>query len=34
MPSDSKREWADSTLGPVLKRFGERQDRFETGFRE
>ncbi len=31
MPSDSKREWVDSTLGPVLKRFGERQDRFETG---
>ena len=31
MPSDSKREWVDSTLDPVLKRFGERQDRFETG---
>ena len=31
MPSDSKREWVDSTLGPVLKRFGERQERFETG---
>ena len=30
MPSDSKQEWADSTLGPVLKRFGERQERFET----
>ena len=31
MPSDSKREWVDSTLDPVLKRFGERQDSFETG---
>ena len=31
MPSDSKSEWADSTLNPVLRRFGERQDRFETG---
>ena len=31
MPSDSKREWADTTLDPVLKRFGERQDSFETG---
>ena len=31
MPSDSKREWRESTLDPVLKRFGERQDTFETG---
>ena len=31
MPSDNKQEWADSTLDPVLKRFGERQERFETG---
>ena len=31
MPSDSKREWRESTLDPVLNRFGERQDRFETG---
>ena len=30
MPSENKQEWADSTLDPVLKRFGERQDSFET----
>ena len=30
MPSENKQEWAESTLGPVLKRFGERQDSFET----
>ena len=30
MPSESKREWRESTLDPVLKRFGERQDAFET----
>ena len=30
MPSENKQEWTDSTLGPVLKRFGERQDTFET----
>ena len=30
MPSESKQEWTESTLDPVLKRFGERQDTFET----
>ena len=30
MPSENKREWRESTLDPVLKRFGERQDSFET----
>ena len=28
--SSSKREWREKTLGPVLKRTPERQDRFET----
>ncbi len=31
MRSDSKQEWRENTLDPVLKRFGERQDIFETG---
>ncbi len=30
MPSENKQEWTDSTLDPVLRRFGERQDSFET----
>ena len=30
MPSENKQEWSESTLEPVLKRFGERQDAFET----
>ncbi len=30
MPSKSKREWQDETLGPVKKRFGELRDSFET----
>ena len=30
MPSENKQEWTESTLDPVLKRFGERQDSFET----
>ena len=30
MPSENKQEWSESTLDPVLKRFGERQDTFET----
>ncbi|MCE2456845.1 MAG: methylmalonyl-CoA mutase family protein [Dehalococcoidia bacterium] len=30
MPSENKQEWQESTLDPVLKRFGERQDSFET----
>ena len=30
MPSEDKRGWKEDTLGPVLKRFGERQGRFET----
>ena len=30
MPSENKQEWSESTLDPVLKRFGERQDAFET----
>ena len=30
MPSENKQEWTESTLDPVLKRFGERQDAFET----
>ena len=30
MPSENKSEWRESTLDPVLKRFGERQDSFET----
>ena len=31
MPSETKRQWQDATLAPVLNRFGERQERFETG---
>ena len=31
MPSETKRQWRDDTLAPVLNRFGERQERFETG---
>ena len=31
MPSETKRQWQDDTLAPVLNRFGERQERFETG---
>ncbi len=30
MSSKNKQEWHDSTLAPVLKRFPERQERFET----
>ncbi len=30
MPSGSKREWREETLEPVMRRFGERQERFET----
>ena len=30
MPSQSKHEWSDKTLAPLVKRFGERQTRFET----
>ena len=30
MPSENKQEWTESTLDPILKRFGERQDSFET----
>ena len=30
MPSENKQEWTESTLDPVLERFGERQDSFET----
>ena len=30
MPSQSKHEWTDNTLGPLVKRFGERQPSFET----
>ena len=30
MPSNSKQEWTDGTLGPLKQRFGERQERFET----
>ena len=30
MPSQSKHEWSDNTLAPLVKRFGERQPRFET----
>ena len=30
MPSEDKREWREHTLRPVLQRFGERQERFET----
>ena len=30
MPSENKNEWTKSTLDPVLKRFGERRDTFET----
>jgi len=29
MPSKSKKEWQDTTLQPALKRFPERQERFE-----
>lgn len=31
MPSENRSEWENSTLAPTLKRFGERQDAFETG---
>ena len=31
MASTSKREWQDNTLEPLKERFGERQERFETG---
>ena len=31
MASTSKREWQDDTLEPLKARFGERQERFETG---
>ena len=30
MPSSSKEEWTDGTLGPLKQRFGERRERFET----
>ena len=30
MPSNNKQEWQDNTLGPLRKRFGERQEQFET----
>ncbi len=30
MPSRSKQEWEHNTLEPLRKRFGERQERFET----
>ena len=30
MASQSKLEWTDNTLAPLVKRFGERQPRFET----
>ncbi len=30
MPSKSKQEWHETTLAPTLKRFPERQERFET----
>ncbi|MBM3935365.1 MAG: methylmalonyl-CoA mutase [SAR202 cluster bacterium] len=30
MPSKDKREWEAQSLNPVKKRFGERQERFET----
>ncbi len=30
MPSGSKREWEERTLGPVKARFGERRERFES----
>ena len=30
MPSASKREWEERTLGPVKARFGERRERFES----
>ena len=30
MPSRSRGEWQDQTLEPLKRRFGERQDRFET----
>ena len=30
MPSGSKREWEERTLGPVRARFGERRERFES----
>ena len=33
MPSENKHEWTESTLDPVLKRFGERQDSFRNGIR-
>ena len=31
MTSESKEQWSENTLGPLKKRFGERQERFETG---
>ena len=31
MTSRSKREWEENTLGPLKRRFGERQEGFETG---
>ena len=30
MPSRDKQEWEEKTLGPMRKRFGERQESFET----
>ena len=30
MPSESKQQWNENTLGPSKKRFGERQGRFQT----
>ena len=30
MPSTSKHEWEENTLEPLKKRFGERQERFQT----
>ena len=30
MPSNDKQEWEEKTLGPMRKRFGERQESFET----
>ena len=30
MPSTSKSEWEKNTLDPLKKRFGERQEAFET----
>ncbi len=31
MASKSKQEWQENTLDPAKNRFGERQERFETG---